>query len=58
MYMEGIEYVNSIEIGLVVMEMLQAENSDLVVPVYNTLVRRMLFLATDTWATVCFDPRN
>ena len=46
--MEGIKYVNLIEIGLVVIEIRGAENSELAVPVNNTLVRRMAFLAADT----------
>ena len=36
--MEGIKYVNLIEIGLVVMEIRGVENGDLAVPVNNTLV--------------------
>ena len=47
-YMEGIKYVNLIEIGPVVIEIRGAENSELVVPVNNTLVSHMAFLATDT----------
>ena len=47
-YMEGLKYVNFIEIGPVVIEIHGVENSDLVVPVNNTLVCRMSFLATDT----------
>ena len=46
--MEGIKYMNLIEIGPVVMEIPGAENSELVVPVNNTLVRHTGFLATDT----------
>ena len=45
MYMEGIKYVNLIEIGPVVIEVWGVENSDLAVPVNNTLV---YFLAADT----------
>ena len=45
MYMEGIKYVNMIEIGPVV---IGVENSDLAVPVNNTLVCRTSFLATNT----------
>ena len=48
MYMEGIKYVNLIEIGPVVIEIRGVENGDLVVPVNNTLVCHMSFLATDT----------
>ena len=46
--MEGIKYVNLIEIGLVVIEIRGAENGDLAVPVNNTLVSHMAFLAADT----------
>ena len=59
MYMEGIKYVNLIEIGPVVMEIQGIENSDLVVPVNNTLVCCMSFLAADIqpciliWALYC-----
>ena len=52
MYMDDIKYVNLIEIGLVVIEIRGAENGDLVVPVNNTLVCRMSFLAVDTWPCV------
>ena len=45
-YMEGIKYVNLIEIGPVVIEIQGVENGDLVVPVNNTLVRHTSFLAT------------
>ena len=48
MYMEGIKYVNLIEIGPLVIEMRGVENSDLAVPVNNTLVCRTSFLAADT----------
>ena len=44
-YMEGIKYVNLIEIGPVVIEIRGAENGKLVVPVYNTLVSHTAFLA-------------
>ena len=37
-----------IEISLVVIEIQEAKNGDLVVPVNNTLVCCMSFLATDT----------
>ena len=47
-YMEGIEYVNLIEIGPVVIEIRGVENGELVVPVNNTLVRHTAFLAADT----------
>ena len=46
--MEGIKYVNLIEIGPVVIEIQGVENSELAVPVNNTLVHHMAFLATDT----------
>ena len=47
-YMEGIKYVNFIEIGPVVIEIRGVENGELVVPVNNTLVCHTAFLATDT----------
>ena len=47
-YMEGIKYVNLIEIGPVVIEIRGAENGDLAVPVNNTLVSHMAFFAADT----------
>ena len=46
--MEGIKYVNLIKSGLVVIEIRGAENSELVVPVNNTLVHHTAFLAADT----------
>ena len=46
--MEGIIYMNLIEIGLVVIEIRGIENSELEVPVNNTLVRHTAFLAADT----------
>ena len=46
--MEGIKYVNVIEIGPVVIEIRGVEYGELAVPVNNTLVRHMAFLATDT----------
>ena len=46
--MEGIKYVNLIEIGPVVIEIRGAENSELAVPVNNTLVSHTTFLAADT----------
>ena len=46
--MEGIQYVNLIEIGRVVIEIQGAENSELAVPVNNTLVSHTAFLAADT----------
>ena len=50
--MKGIQYVNMIEIGLVVIEIQGVENSELAVPVNNTFVRHTAFLATDTWSCV------
>ena len=46
--MEGIKYVNLIEIGPVVIEIRGAENGKLVVPVNNTLVCHTALLAADT----------
>ena len=46
--MEGIKYVNLIEIGPVIIEIRGAENGELAVPVNNTLVSHTAFLAADT----------
>ena len=46
--MEGIKYVNLIEISPVVIEIRGAENGELAVPVNNTLVSHTAFLAADT----------
>ena len=46
--MEGIQYLNFIEIGPIVIEIQGVENGDLVVPVNDTLVCRTSFLAADT----------
>ena len=46
--MEGIQYVNLIEIGQLVIEIRGVENGELAVPVNNTLVRHTAFLAADT----------
>ena len=46
--MQGIKYVNLIEIGPVVMEIRQGENGYLAVPVNNSLVCHTSFLAADT----------
>ena len=46
--MESIKYVNLIEIGPVVIEIREVENGELAVPVNNTLVCHMAFLAADT----------
>ena len=48
MYREGIKCVNLIEIGQVVIEIRGTENGELAVPVNNTLVYYMAFLAADT----------
>ena len=50
--MEGIKYLNLIEMGAVVIEIRGAENGELAVPVNNTLVHHTAFLATDTRACV------
>ena len=47
-YIKGIKYVNLIEISPVVIEIRRAKNGELAVPVNNTLVRHMAFLAADT----------
>ena len=46
--MEGIKYINLIEISPVVIEIRGAENGELAVPVNNTLVSHTAFLAADT----------
>ena len=46
--MEGIKYVNLIEIGAVVIEIQGVENGELAVHVNNTLVRHTAFLGADT----------
>ena len=46
--MEGIKYVNLIEIGPVAIEIRGVENGELAVLVNNTLVRYTAFLAADT----------
>ena len=46
--MEGIKYVNLIEISPVVIEIRGAENGELAVPVNNTLVSHTAFLAANT----------
>ena len=46
--MEGIKYVNLLEISPMVIEIRGAENGELAVPVNNTLVRHTAFLAADT----------
>ena len=53
--MEGIKYVNLIEIGLVVVEICGVENGELTVPVNNTLVCHTVFLAADTrWCVLIY----
>ena len=47
-YIEGIKYVNFIEISQVVIEIRGVEYGKLVVPVNNTLVHHTAFLVTDT----------
>ena len=42
--MEGIKFENLIKIGPVVIEIQRVENSELVVPINNTLVRHTAFL--------------
>ena len=46
--MEGIKYVNLTEIDTVVIEIQGVENSELAVPVNNTLVHHTAFLTADT----------
>ena len=48
MYIEGIKYVNLLNIGPEVMEIQGVENGELAVPVNNTLVHHTAFLATNT----------
>ena len=50
--MEGIKYVNLIEIDPVVIEIQGVEYGELAVPVNNTLVHHMAFLAADTQSCV------
>ena len=50
--MEGIQYVNLIEISLVVIEIQGVENSESAIPVNNTLVCYTDFLAADTQVCV------
>ena len=45
--MEGIKYINLIEIGPVVIDIRGAENGELAIPVNNILVSHMAFLAAD-----------
>ena len=47
-YMEAIKYVNLIEISPEVIEIRGVENRQLAIPVNNTLVCHMAFLAADT----------
>ena len=46
-YMESLKYVNLIEISQVVIEIRGVENGELAVPINNTLVCYMAFLAAD-----------
>ena len=46
--MEHIKYIDLIEIGPVIIEIQGVENGELVVPVDNTLVCHIAFLAADT----------
>ena len=46
--MEGIKYMNLIEIGPVVTEMQGVEKGKLPVPINNTVVHHTAFLAADT----------
>ena len=46
--MEGIKYINLIEIGPVIIEIRGVENGELTVPVNNTLVCHTAFLGADT----------
>ena len=46
--MEGIKYVNLIEIDPVIIEIHGVENGELAVPVNNTFVSHTVFLAADT----------
>ena len=55
--MEGIEYVNMIEIGPVI-EIRGVENGKLAVPVNNTLVRHTAFLAAATQPCVLMSCRK
>ena len=47
-YIEGMNCVNLIETDPVVIEIQGVENGELAVPVNNTLVHYMAFLAVDT----------
>ena len=48
MYVDDTKYVNLIEIGPVVVEISGVKNGESAVPVNNTLVCHMAFLAADT----------
>ena len=54
--MEGIKYVNLLEISLVVIEIQGVENGKLMVPVNNTLVSHRAFLAANTQPCVLIYP--
>ena len=63
MYVEDIKHINLIEISPVFIEIQGVENGNLVVPLHNTFMCHMSFLATDTqvcvlimvrvWLSVC-----
>ena len=46
--MEGLKYVNLIEISPVVIEIRGADNGELLAPMNNTLVCHIAFLVVDT----------
>ena len=56
--MEGIKYMNLIEIGPVVIEIRGADNGELAVPINNTLVSLTAFLAADTRPCVLINAQN
>ena len=53
--MEGIKYVNFIEISQVVIEVCEVKDGNLAVPINNTFVHHTAFLAADTYMTMCLD---
>ena len=50
--MEGVKYINLIEIGIAVIKIRGVENGKLAVPVNNTIVPHTAFLAANTWLYV------
>ena len=50
--MEGLNYMNLIEIGPVVIEIRGVENGELAVSVNNTLVHHTAFLAANTQSCI------